>query len=68
MTCGNCGATLTCGCQKRIAQNGKHCCTTCIARCNQEAGGPAVPVPQQPPGRVAYPPGPVRTTWRNGNK
>jgi hypothetical protein len=28
--CGNCGATLTCGCQKRMLPNGKSGCTKCI--------------------------------------
>jgi len=39
MTCANCGAKLTCGCQKRVAANGKQCCQTCVASCNQ-VGGP----------------------------
>ena len=39
MTCANCGTKLTCGCQKRVAANGKQCCQTCVASCNQ-AGGP----------------------------
>lgn len=28
--CSNCGATLTCGCQKRVTANGKQGCTKCI--------------------------------------
>jgi len=30
MKCMNCGATLSCGCQKRVAPNGKQVCTKCI--------------------------------------
>jgi len=29
--CPNCKARLTCGCQKRVAKNGKQGCTNCIA-------------------------------------
>ena len=29
--CANCKAKLTCGCQKRIASNGAHVCSNCIA-------------------------------------
>jgi hypothetical protein len=29
MTCSNCGAKLSCGCQKRVASNGASVCTTC---------------------------------------
>ncbi len=28
--CTNCGATLSCGCQKRTGPNGKQMCTKCI--------------------------------------
>jgi hypothetical protein len=28
--CSNCGSELKCGCQKRVASDGKQCCTTCI--------------------------------------
>lgn len=31
MKCLNCGATLTCGCQKRIASNGQSCCVSCVS-------------------------------------
>jgi hypothetical protein len=31
MTCINCGATLSCGCQQRTASNGGSACTNCIA-------------------------------------
>lgn len=50
MTCGNCGAKLTCGCQKRKAANGKQCCSNCITTCNQQAG---VSNPQTQPSRKA---------------
>jgi hypothetical protein len=28
--CSNCGRTLSCGCQKRKASDGKNVCATCI--------------------------------------
>jgi protein-arginine kinase activator protein McsA len=31
MNCQNCGHKLTCGCQKKIASNGKAVCANCIA-------------------------------------
>lgn len=31
MTCSNCKATLSCGCQKRIASNGVTVCSNCQA-------------------------------------
>lgn len=30
-TCTNCGTTITCGCQDRIASNGTRVCTNCIS-------------------------------------
>lgn len=30
MKCANCGATLSCGCQKRTAPDGKQVCTKCV--------------------------------------
>lgn len=35
-TCTNCGATITCGCQDRIASDGKKVCTTCSVKYEQE--------------------------------
>lgn len=29
--CLNCGAKLSCGCQKRTASDEKSCCSTCLA-------------------------------------
>lgn len=29
-TCTNCGSTITCGCQDRIASDGKRVCANCI--------------------------------------
>jgi PHP family Zn ribbon phosphoesterase len=29
-TCENCGSSITCGCQDRIASNGKRVCANCI--------------------------------------
>ena len=31
MTCKNCGNQITCGCQVRVASNGKSCCTSCLS-------------------------------------
>lgn len=31
MTCGNCNARLSCGCQRRTAKDGKACCSSCIS-------------------------------------
>ena len=30
MTCTNCGATLSCGCQRKIASDNTVCCDQCI--------------------------------------
>lgn len=30
-TCTNCGSTITCGCQDRIASDGKKVCGSCLA-------------------------------------
>ena len=30
MKCANCGATLSCGCQKRLTKDGKAECTKCV--------------------------------------
>jgi hypothetical protein len=30
MKCANCGAALSCGCQKRTAPDGKQVCTKCV--------------------------------------
>lgn len=32
--CPNCGAKLSCGCQKRVTGTGKQGCTKCIAQLN----------------------------------
>jgi hypothetical protein len=44
--CGNCGANLTCGCQKRVANNGKACCQTCVGPYNTTLVKPA-PTPSK---------------------
>jgi len=37
-TCANCGAKLSCGCQKRTLPNGKSGCANCASKItNQEA-------------------------------
>lgn len=35
-TCPNCGTTITCGCQDRVASNGKQCCQSCISFYEQQ--------------------------------
>lgn len=30
MNCPNCNAKISCGCQKRVASDGKSVCTTCV--------------------------------------
>jgi hypothetical protein len=35
-SCINCGAEITCGCQERIASDGKKICTNCIALYEQQ--------------------------------
>lgn len=32
MNCTNCGAKLSCGCQKRTASDGKQVCSNCLAK------------------------------------
>ena len=34
MKCNNCNARLSCGCKKRVANDGKSCCQTCVAAYN----------------------------------
>ena len=34
--CLNCKATLTCGCQKRVASDSKQCCTKCLFTYEQQ--------------------------------
>lgn len=31
MNCPNCNAKLTCGCQKKLASDGKQVCASCVA-------------------------------------
>ena len=31
MNCPNCGAKLTCGCQKKVASDGKQVCSNCLS-------------------------------------
>lgn len=31
MTCSNCNARLSCGCQRKTASDGTACCSSCIA-------------------------------------
>ena len=36
MTCPNCSAVITCGCQKRVASDGKQVCSSCAAAYEQK--------------------------------
>lgn len=36
MTCPNCSAVITCGCQKRVASDGKQICSSCAAAYEQK--------------------------------
>lgn len=31
MNCPNCNSAITCGCQKRVASDGKQVCSSCLA-------------------------------------
>ena len=31
MNCTNCNAVITCGCQKRVASDGRQVCSSCLA-------------------------------------
>ena len=35
MKCNNCNSTLSCGCQRQTARDGKSCCNKCIASYNK---------------------------------
>lgn len=42
--CANCGAHLSCGCQRRNASDGKQCCENCVTAYEQKL---KTPTPQQ---------------------
>jgi len=35
MKCLNCNTSMGCGCQKRVAKDGKPCCTKCVEAYNK---------------------------------
>lgn len=41
-TCANCGATLSCGCQKRTLPNGKSGCANCASKVTKTTTTPTV--------------------------
>ena len=51
MKCPNCNATLSCGCQRRTASDGKGCCSSCVSAYEQKlifnktGGAPITPAP-----------------------
>ena len=36
MKCPNCNKALTCGCQKKVASDGKQVCSSCLAAYEQK--------------------------------
>lgn len=40
--CPNCGATMSCGCQKRTLPNGKSGCSRCSSKTNEDSKKPVV--------------------------
>jgi hypothetical protein len=47
--CNNCGAQLSCGCQRRDASDGKSCCDQCINTYETALKPPPVPLPVPEP-------------------
>lgn len=39
MNCPNCGSTITCGCQRKIALDGTVCCANCIVAYESKSKG-----------------------------
>ena len=35
MKCNNCNSTLSCGCQRQTARDGKSCCNKCVSTYNK---------------------------------
>lgn len=55
--CGNCGATLTCGCQKRTV-NGISGCSNCLSKAATTQAKPVSrPIPPKTPNT------PVKSVW-----
>lgn len=48
-TCQNCGATITCGCQDRVASDGKLVCSNCITAYEQKLTAQNVNANENPP-------------------
>lgn len=40
--CSNCGATMSCGCQKRVSADGKQGCTKCISTLKKATAPPKI--------------------------
>lgn len=45
--CGNCGATLSCGCQRVTTADGKSACKNCINAYNQQLNKKPVTTPKK---------------------
>lgn len=52
-TCPNCGKKLGCGCERRLAINGKRCCKSCVnienAKIQKIQTSHPIPSPNAPP-------------------
>ena len=48
-TCPNCGAKITCGCQRRTATNGAAACTSCLGALNAKIKAASAPKKFTPP-------------------
>lgn len=46
-TCGNCGARLTCGCQKRTLPDGKSGCSNCASKVTKQPAEKPIPAKKQ---------------------
>jgi len=55
MTCPNCNATLSCGCQSRRASDGKTVCSNCLASYETKIGktAPSTTATQAPKQQLA---------------
>lgn len=57
--CANCGARLSCGCQRRAASNGSSACSGCVNALNEKLAAAQLAVKQ-----VRETPTTDQTVWR----
>lgn len=55
MNCSNCNAKLSCGCQQRVASDGRKVCSSCITNYENKLKLDATP-PSQDPNNANYKP------------